>query len=161
MRRSSLRALLLLAALAGGAQASVVVHAPLEEVVEATELVLVGEVAAYQETQAGDELRGDYDVTLADAPGLRAHLVYVQPVAAESTRARFSIFVRNVNEQPPSESSKCRRPRMPPVSLATCSPSNGWIRAGRPISVWNVGLALSIVPFEEVHVSSISSQRPR
>ena len=79
--RRSITALLLVTALAGVANASVIVHAPLEEVVESTELVLVGQIAAYQETQAGDELRGDYDVTLADEPGLRAHLVYVQPVA--------------------------------------------------------------------------------
>ena len=69
--------------------------------------------------------------------------------------------VRKVNEQPPSESSKCRRPRMPPVSRATCSPSKGVMRPGRPISVWNVGLALSMVPLDDVQVSSISSQRPR
>lgn len=62
------------------ALASVIVHAPLEEVVDATELVLVGEIAAYQETHAGDELRGDYDVELADSPGIRAHLVYLQPL---------------------------------------------------------------------------------
>lgn len=73
---------LLVAALIGApALGSVIVHAPLEEVVDATELVLVGEIASYQETHAGDELRGDYDVLLADSPDVRAHLVYLQPLA--------------------------------------------------------------------------------
>ena len=48
-----------------------------------------------------------------------------------------------------------------PTSLATCSPSNGLMRPGAPTSVWKVGLALSMVPLDEVQVSSISSQRPR
>lgn len=70
----------LLAFSAVSARASVIVHAPLEEVVDATELVLVGEIASYQETHAEDVLRGDYDVLLADQPGTRAHLVYTQPL---------------------------------------------------------------------------------
>jgi hypothetical protein len=48
-----------------------------------------------------------------------------------------------------------------PTSFATCSPSKGLMRPGAPTSVWNVGLALSMVPFDEVQVSSISSHRPR
>ncbi len=84
-----------------------------------------------------------------------------QPVAAESALARLAIRVRKVNEQPPRESSKWRRPRIMPTSLATCSPSKGLMRPGAPTSVWNVGLALSMVPLDDVHVSSISSHRPR
>jgi len=70
-----------LAAFGTSAWASVIVHAPLEEVVDETEVVLVGQIASYQETHADDQLRGDYDVALADAPDTRAHLVYTQPLA--------------------------------------------------------------------------------
>jgi len=69
--------------------------------------------------------------------------------------------VRNVKMQPPSESSKCFRPRMPPTMRATSSPLKGLMRPGSPISVWCVAFALSMVPLEDVQVSSISSQRPR
>ena len=69
--------------------------------------------------------------------------------------------VRVVKMQTPSESSKCRRPRMPATIFATCSPSYGLMRAGRPSSVGCTGLPVSIVASAEVQVSSISSQRLR
>src|SRR5499426_3457335 len=87
--------------------------------------------------------------------------VKVQPVAAESARQMFSRRVRDVKMQMPSESSKARRPRSPATYLATCSPSNGLMRAGWPTSVGCTGLPVSIVAVEDVHVSSISSQRAR
>src|SRR5262249_35904546 len=48
-----------------------------------------------------------------------------------------------------------------PTSLATSSPLKGLMRPGWPNSVLWGGFAFSIVPVEEVHVSSISSHRPR
>ena len=63
--------------------------------------------------------------------------------------------------QMPSESSKLRRPLSPATYRATCSPSNGLIRAGCPISVGCTGLPVSIVAVDDVHVSSISSHRAR
>ena len=69
---------------------------------------------------------------------------------------------RNVKEQPPSESSKWRRPRDAADELRDLLAVERIDARGQPdLRLKNVGLALSMVPLEDVHVSSISSQRPR
>ncbi len=61
------------------AHASRILHAPLEEVVDAAEVVFEARVVAYQETRTPEDVRGYYEVALADAPDVHAWLEYWQP----------------------------------------------------------------------------------